>query len=205
MFGSREGLAKPADPSSTTDTITVVAQSSAPSDPALRPWPRCGIAAAALTVVSLIAIGGLAVADTARVTSHDALRSVGFGRPFNWLIQDQTSLDPPSYPRDQPLVSPWEHSVTVDLVPLLMNVALTVGVLIGFWMAICGWHLGARRKPGQRTRISRSGGQVLAKADGVTLTLGGFAPTRHGGTSSVAQRGPRRLRSLRDGWRHFRR
>jgi hypothetical protein len=111
---------------------------------ALSPAPRWGIAAPVLTAVSLIVISALAVADTARVTSQDALRSVRFGRPFNWLIQDQTSMDPPSYPRDQPFVSPWEHSVTINVLPLLMNIALTMVILIGFWLAIRG--MASRRK-----------------------------------------------------------
>jgi hypothetical protein len=133
-----------ADPGSASDTITSVAQTSARSDQALRPGPRWGIAAPVLTVVSLIVISGLAVTDTARVTSQDALRSLRFGRPFNWLIQDQTSMDPPSYPRDQPFGSPWENSVTITVLPLLMNVALAMVLLIGFWLAIRG--LASRRQ-----------------------------------------------------------
>jgi hypothetical protein len=111
-------------------------QTSAPPQTALRRGRRWGLAVPVLAVVSLMVISALACADTARATSRDALRSLRFGRPMNWLIQNQTSMDPPSYPRDQPFSSPWENPVTIDVPPLLLNFTLALVILVGLWLAI---------------------------------------------------------------------
>jgi hypothetical protein len=127
---------KTADPSSEGDTLTSMVQTSAPPQTALRRGRRWGLAVPVLAVVSLMVISALACADTARATSRDALRSLRFGRPMNWLIQNQTSMDPPSYPRDQPFSSPWENPVTIDVPPLLLNFTLALVILVGLWLAI---------------------------------------------------------------------
>src|SRR4051812_16942241 len=51
--------------------------------------------------LSLCMVSAFALLDTARATSPDGLQSLRFGRPLTWLVQNQTSLDPPTFPSDQ--------------------------------------------------------------------------------------------------------
>jgi hypothetical protein len=92
--------------------------------------------------VSFVLTLVLALTDTVQVAGESEQSQVTFGAPFGWLTQGQSALDPP-FPWKAELVSPWEHPVTVDMLPLLANLILFTGALIGVWLVLAS--LWARR------------------------------------------------------------
>lgn len=62
--------------------------------------------------------------DQATVTSAQDLANVRFGEPLVWWEQDQTMLDPPSFPREQSPLTPLEHPSDVLWGRLLVNLAV---------------------------------------------------------------------------------
>lgn len=88
-------------------------------------------------------VAALALLDRAPATSSDSLRRLTFGRPVGWLVQDQSPLDPPTFPRRQTMASPWEHPTRVDALPLLLDVLLVLVLLVALWRTTT-W-LAARR------------------------------------------------------------
>ena len=97
---------------------------------------RTRAAAPLIGLLSLVAVGALALLEHPRAASHDALRTLGFGWPADWLVQDQTQVDPPSYPRQMSFISPWEHPATVHALALLLDLAVALVVLTALWLLL---------------------------------------------------------------------
>jgi hypothetical protein len=103
-----------------------------------------------LKVLSSVVIGLVAVvvtvvvslADRVSVTSHDGLGRVNFGRPFGWLSQDQSGLDPPRFPMVVRLASPWENPTHAALLPLVLDVLVVYAVLMAL---LLGWRAARAR------------------------------------------------------------
>jgi hypothetical protein len=55
-----------------------------------------------------------------------------FGYPFDWLAQDQTTLNAP-FPATLSPASPWENPTTVAFGPLLLDALVVYLVLLGGW------------------------------------------------------------------------
>ena len=102
-------------------------------------------------VVAVFVVHVLAFTDAARFQSRADLGHLTFGAPLGWLTQDQSALAPPG-PGTTGFLSPWEHPVSVDLVPLLLNVGLLTAALLIGWFC-----LGAARH-----RLSRQGARSTA-------------------------------------------
>ena len=72
----------------------------------------------------------LAAVDRAHVASHDALSTVPFGLPLNWLNQNQGALDPP-LPHSARLLSPWEYPTDLSLGLLVIDLIVVLALLVG--------------------------------------------------------------------------
>jgi len=102
-------------------------------------------------VLAVFVVHVLAFADAAKFQSRAELGQLTFGAPLSWLSQEQSALDPPG-PGTTGILSPLEHPVSVELIPLTLNVGvLTAALLIGWFC------LGAARR-----RLSRSGARSSA-------------------------------------------
>jgi hypothetical protein len=99
---------------------------------------RWVVAVAASCCASFVLTLLLAFTDSVQVAGDPEMGQVTFGTPFGWLTQDQSALDPP-FPWRAEFVSPWEHPVTVDLLPLLANLILLMGALICVWLVLASW------------------------------------------------------------------
>jgi hypothetical protein len=57
-----------------------------------------------------------------------------FGYPLDWLVQDQSRLDP-SFPETIPSGSPWENPTSVAIWPLVIDVLVAyVGLLLALFL-----------------------------------------------------------------------
>ncbi|GHJ60029.1 hypothetical protein NOK12_25470 [Nocardioides sp. OK12] len=86
--------------------------------------------------VSLGVVLVAALRDTDLVATRVGQRSVDLGWPFDWIHQNQSSLDSP-LPYRLGLSSPWEHPTDVSAVAFVGNVLIVfavvavVGLLVG--------------------------------------------------------------------------
>jgi hypothetical protein len=85
--------------------------------------------------MALAAVVALALKDTVRFDTEAELGDLTFGSPFGWLRQDQSALDPP-FPGTTTLRSPWEHSLSIEVAPLALNVAIVMLVALGMWLSV---------------------------------------------------------------------
>ncbi len=91
------------------------------------PWWWLGVLA-----VSVAAVVGLAVVDTAVVHRRDDLRSLHYGAPAAWAVQEST-LDPPAFPFPVPFSDPRE-TVTHVLGPEMgVDTILVLALPVGAW------------------------------------------------------------------------
>jgi hypothetical protein len=81
------------------------------------------VVALVATALALATLVQLASADDALVRSRADLPSVAFGKPFDWLVQDQRGLGPP-LPARVSLESPREVSTTLEPGGFLVDLAL---------------------------------------------------------------------------------
>ncbi len=88
------------------------------------------LAAAAIAVVTVI---GLAAADVDRARRPADLSTVKVGQPFAWVTQDQSSVDPPDFPRDLRAGSPWEYPTDVAWLWFGVDVAVVAGLILCFF------------------------------------------------------------------------
>jgi hypothetical protein len=100
------------------------------------PWVRLiGLASVVVLATALL--------DRTTAHSHTALARLACGRPLAWALQDQSSADPP-LPDRRAFASPWEHPTGVDALPLLLDLALALSLLVVLWRT-------AGRLAGRRT------------------------------------------------------
>ena len=90
----------------------------------LRIGVRRGLALAGCIGVIAVVTLGLMVADRPTVASASDMADVEFGEPLAWFVQDQTLLDPPTFPRQVAPLSPQEHPWDVRWERLLADVAI---------------------------------------------------------------------------------
>lgn len=88
-----------------------------------------------------------ALLDRTTAHSHHALAELSFGRPLGWLLQDQSSADPP-LPDRRVFASPWENPTGVDALPLMLDLALVLAFLILLWRTAT-WLAGRRTGPSE--------------------------------------------------------
>ena len=88
----------------------------------------------ASTAVSLAAVVAMAVTDTAVANGPDEMRSLHYGAPLDWVLQDST-LEPPAFPARIAFSDPHEQVTRVLAFPLLAD---TVAVLA---LVACAWLL----------------------------------------------------------------
>lgn len=93
---------------------------------------RNTLLALALSPVLLVS---LLVGDRARVATDSALSRVLLGRPFSWMAQDRSSLDPPerAFPLTLGVGLPQEHPTEILVLGLIGNLVLlsvAAGVLL---------------------------------------------------------------------------
>ena len=89
-------------------------------------------------VMSLVTVLVLTLLDRVRITRPEELASeVGFGLPFDWVAQQQYSLDPP-LPYSASLRSPWEHVTSAQLVPFVVDVVLVWLAVVVAWVLLRG-------------------------------------------------------------------
>jgi hypothetical protein len=112
---------------------TVASKETAPAPRSLS--GRWSVAVPFSFVAALVVNAVLTFMDTARFRTESELNTLTFGSPLGWLTQDQSALDPP-FPGSATLSSPLEHPVAVALVPLVLNIALVMVVLLAAWAAI---------------------------------------------------------------------
>lgn len=101
---------------------------------------------AALAVPVVLALTNI---DTYRVAIREDQARVGFGMPLNWLVQDQSSLDPP-LPYRLDVGSPLEHPTDMLVVPFVLDVAAVWVVFVGVWVVI--WRLRGRPETASSTQ-----------------------------------------------------
>jgi hypothetical protein len=102
--------------------------------------PVRGASLRALTaaVLALSAVGltlATALFDHDTIASRSGLARVTFGLPLDWLVQDQSSLDPP-FPWNATFISPWEYPVSVALFPLVFDALAVYVVLLAGLFAV---------------------------------------------------------------------
>lgn len=62
------------------------------------------------------------------VASQDDLVAVRFGYPIRFVVQNQSRLEPPSFPRPQPFVwSPWEFPARLLPVQAMLSFLIVLG------------------------------------------------------------------------------
>jgi len=108
-----------------------------------RAWP--GIAPTLAILFLGLAFAGVVLAallDQTPVRDRGDQAGVAFGMPFAWLVQDQSAADPP-YPSTAGVLSPWEHSTTVDVLPLLADLAIAGAPVAAAYLT----YLAVRRRP----------------------------------------------------------
>jgi len=82
--------------------------------------------------MGIVCFGALSARAT--VHSRHDLRDVAFGAPWPWLHQDDRWMDPPSFPQQFSLNSPWETPTSLSLWAFLADVSLIIGVFAAFWL-----------------------------------------------------------------------
>jgi hypothetical protein len=83
-------------------------------------------------VLALVAVGvtlATALLNQETIAGRSDLGRARFGLPLDWLVQDQSSLDPP-FPFDATFISPWEYPASVALFPLVFDVLVVYAVLL---------------------------------------------------------------------------
>jgi hypothetical protein len=86
-------------------------------------------------VIALVTVNLLAFRDTARFRDESEVSSLTFGLPLGWLQQDQSAFDRP-FPGTTTFSSPWEHPFSVEFVPLLLDSALVMSLLLVAWLVV---------------------------------------------------------------------
>lgn len=109
-----------------------------------RPGKKTGLALTGCIVVIAVVTLGLMVTDRPTATSASDMAEVEFGKPLAWFVQDQTLLDPPTFPRQLAPLSPQEHPSDVRWARLLANVAI-VGAPVGLATAVLARSRRSRR------------------------------------------------------------
>jgi hypothetical protein len=99
------------------------------------------------TLVVLLVLLGY---DSSTIGSRQQLVAVHLGRPFPWLMQDQSRFSPP-FPLATGLDSPWESPVHVQGWPLLADLLVLWAPLL-FATVLAGLGIrGARGLVGRHT------------------------------------------------------
>ncbi len=95
---------------------------------------------------------GAAVLDTARATGAEDLRSLPYGSPLAWVVQDST-LDPPVFPDRIPFADPHETATQVLPLRFGVDVIAVLVLVLGAWSLLT---VVARRGRGRSTPIRRA-------------------------------------------------
>jgi hypothetical protein len=95
---------------------------------AVRRASRRALTPAALALIAVGITLATAILDHVTIASRSGLARVTFGLPLAWLVQDQTSLDPP-FPLSATFVSPWEYPASVAWSPLVFDVLVVFTAL----------------------------------------------------------------------------
>lgn len=101
----------------------------------------------ASTALSVAAVVALAVTDTAVANGPGEMRSLRYGAPLEWVVQDST-LDPPAFPAHVALSDPHDQVTRVLAVPLLADTAVVLALVVGAWLLL---GVAMRRQDGVRT------------------------------------------------------
>lgn len=94
------------------------------SRPRLRWWVGSAI-------VAVLFVTALAFLTRVTAESHDDLASLRFGAPIAWVAQDQGGTDPPTYPLEVRMQSPWAHPTAIEPLPFVANVIIIFALVIG--------------------------------------------------------------------------
>jgi hypothetical protein len=81
--------------------------------------------------------------DHAVVASQEGLKEVTFGRPVGWLVQNQSSMDPPRFPRTMSPLQPENNPTHLLVVPLVLDLAIVYATLCVALLAL-GLGVGSR-------------------------------------------------------------
>jgi hypothetical protein len=105
---------------------------------------RRWVTALALVAVAIVIVFLGAWFDRPTVDDRQDLAEVALGTPWSWLVQDQTSQDPP-FPYRTAFVSPLEDPTTVTWRALGADLIVVVAVLA----ALVRLGAGLLRRPGR--------------------------------------------------------
>lgn len=133
--------------------------------PASGVWRSPAIRAVVLAVSSAVIVVALLLASRSTARTADDMRHLEFGSPLSWITQDQY-LNPPSFPYEAQLLSPWEHPVAVNAVALVLNLLV---LSLAVWLVLLAWR------------------GLTSRRTGTTM---GSAQAHRAGHSPVAQAGP---------------
>ena len=64
------------------------------------------------------------------VSDYSYMKNVKFGYPVHFLVQDQSALTPPSYPRYQTLNSPLEHPLNFLFHNFVFSVVIVWAIIL---------------------------------------------------------------------------
>jgi hypothetical protein len=80
--------------------------------------------------ISSVVLFAVALIDRTSVQSRTELQDVRFGLPLSWLVQDQSALDPPEFPRSVGLASPLENETHILWPEFFISLGL-LSLLVG--------------------------------------------------------------------------
>ncbi len=85
--------------------------------------------------VSLAAVVAMAVTDTAVAGDLGEMRSLRYGAPLDWVVQNST-LDPPAFPARIAFSDPHDQVTRVLAVPLFADTAVVLALVVGAWLLL---------------------------------------------------------------------
>ncbi len=117
----------------------------------------------AVVAVSVAAVIALAVVDTAVASGAEDLRSLDFGAPLAWVVQE-SSLDPPVFPARVAFSDPHE-TVTRVLPPrLVADIAVVLALVVAAWIVLAAGMGRAGCEPAPVRRCGRRQTAPAARA-----------------------------------------
>ena len=94
---------------------------------------------AVVTLGALILLLFPPFVQTPTITSNDDQKSVAFGFPIAFIIQDQQGYDPP-FPFETRLYSALENPTRIKWPALFFDYFLSFGILLALWKIGKNWH-----------------------------------------------------------------